>query len=95
MNAIILRSAGNSAFTAEKPKPVIENPDEVLVRVQACGLCATDLKMYKGEYSGHLPVTPGHEFTGEVVEVGEKVTRFQIGDRVTADPNESCGASRL
>jgi L-iditol 2-dehydrogenase len=92
MKAIILKSTRNSVFVTDKPMPKIIDPDEILVRIQACGICATDLKMYKGEYSGYLPVTPGHEFTGEVVAVGEKVTKYVLGNRVTVDPNESCCA---
>ncbi len=92
MQAIILSDTRKSSFVTDKPMPVIVDPDDVIVKVQACGICATDLKMYRGEYSGCLPVTPGHEFTGEVVQIGPKVTQFKIGDRVTVDPNESCGA---
>lgn len=92
MKAIILQEPRKSVFVTDKVMPEITQPDEVLVKVQACGICATDLKMYRGEYSGNLPVTPGHEFTGEVVAVGSEVKGFKIGDRVTVDPNEACGA---
>ncbi|MGI5965558.1 MULTISPECIES: zinc-dependent alcohol dehydrogenase family protein [Anaerotruncus] len=91
MKAIVLEAPRRSVAVADKPMPEI-GPDEVLIQVQACGICATDLKMFKGEYSGCLPVTPGHEFTGRAVKVGDKVTRIKAGDRVVADPNESCGA---
>lgn len=92
MKAIILKDTRQSEYVTDKPMPRIVDPDEVLVKIQACGICATDLKMFRGEYSGVLPVTPGHEFTGVVAQVGEKVTQFKPGDRVTVDPNESCGA---
>ncbi len=71
--------------------PVI-GPEEVLIKVKSCGICGTDYSIYIGEYSHEfLPLIPGHEFSGEIVEVGEKVVGFQKGDKVTADINVSCG----
>jgi 2-desacetyl-2-hydroxyethyl bacteriochlorophyllide A dehydrogenase len=66
-------------------------PDEVVVRVAACGLCGTDLHIYRNEYLSHFPVIPGHEFGGVIVEAGRDVTGLQVGDRVTVDPNLYCG----
>jgi 2-desacetyl-2-hydroxyethyl bacteriochlorophyllide A dehydrogenase len=63
---------------------------EVLVRVAACGICGTDVHIFRGEYLGTYPVVPGHEFAGEVVAVGSDVRRFRIGDRVTVEPNIAC-----
>lgn len=91
MKAILLKAPRNSEFITDKPMPKITDSEDVLIKVKACGLCATDLKMYKGEYSGRFPVIPGHEFSGEVVAVGSKVSQFKPGDHVTVDPNESCG----
>ncbi|HQK83112.1 MAG TPA: zinc-dependent alcohol dehydrogenase family protein [Atribacter sp.] len=71
----------------EKPVP---QKDEVLIRVKAVGICGTDIHILKGEYFSDFPLIAGHEFSGEVVEVGEEVTQFQPGDRVTADPNIFC-----
>jgi 2-desacetyl-2-hydroxyethyl bacteriochlorophyllide A dehydrogenase len=65
--------------------------DEVIVRVAASGLCGTDVHIYHNEYMSDFPVVPGHEFAGVVTEVGEEVTDFRPGDRVTADPNLYCG----
>jgi len=70
-----------------EPKPL---PHEVLIRVKAAGICGTDIHILKGEYFQDFPIVAGHEFSGEVVEVGEKVTQFRLGDRVTADPNIFC-----
>lgn len=69
------------------PKP---GPGEVLIKVAAAGICGTDVHIYHGEYEATYPIIPGHEFSGSVSEVGEGVKRFQIGDRVTADPNVPC-----
>jgi len=70
------------------PKP---KDDEVLIKVAACGICGTDLKLYKGQYRAKMPVVLGHEYAGEIVEVGRGVRNLRAGDRVVSDPNESCG----
>ena len=73
------------------PQPTM-GPDDLLIQVKAAGICGTDIHILKGEYPfARLPMVPGHEFSGEVVAVGAKVTRFKPGDRVTADPNIPCG----
>ncbi len=71
-----------------KPEP---GPTDLLVKVEACGLCGSDRHMFKGEYPTALPVTLGHEFAGIVEAVGAKVKEFAPGARVTGDPNISCG----
>ncbi|NLJ39925.1 MAG: zinc-dependent alcohol dehydrogenase family protein, partial [Candidatus Atribacteria bacterium] len=71
----------------EKPIP---QKDEVLIRVKAVGICGTDIHILKGEYFSEFPLIAGHEFSGEVAEVGKEVTQFRPGDRVTADPNIFC-----
>ncbi len=63
---------------------------EVVIRVRASGICGTDIHIYRGEYLGEYPVIPGHEFSGEVVEVGKNVSRFRPGDRVAVEPNICC-----
>ncbi len=68
--------------------------NEILVEVKACGVCGTDVHIYHGE-RGSAEVTPpivlGHEFSGIVVEIGEEVNNFKVGDKVTVDPNIYCG----
>ena len=71
------------------PKP---HKTDVLIKVKACGVCGTDNALYRGEYPGNYPVVIGHEFSGDVIEVGEDVTKFTAGDRVTVDPNKVCHA---
>jgi D-arabinitol dehydrogenase (NADP+) len=65
-------------------------PGQVLIKVAAAGICGTDIHIYHGEYEATYPITPGHEFSGTVAAVGAGVTRFQAGERVTADPNIPC-----
>jgi len=72
------------------PVPV-PGDDEVLIKVNACGMCGTDLKLYNGQYSARTPVVPGHEYAGEIVAVGKAVKNAKVGQRVVSDPNESCG----
>ncbi|MDE0040488.1 MAG: alcohol dehydrogenase catalytic domain-containing protein [Candidatus Poribacteria bacterium] len=76
--------------TTEIPK---HGDDEVLLKVHSAGICGTDLHILKGEYGGYFPVIPGHEFSGEVVEVGKNVTRLVPGDRVTVHPGAGYGVS--
>jgi threonine dehydrogenase-like Zn-dependent dehydrogenase len=73
------------------PRP---GPDDLLVRVEACGICGSDRHMFRGEFPTALPVTLGHEFCGIVEAVGAGVTRVALGDRITADPNIACGFCR-
>ena len=71
------------------PEP---GPHDAVVRVHACGICGTDVHIFRGEYLGDYPVIPGHEAAGEVVQVGAEVTRFRVGDRVAIEPNIPCDA---
>ena len=82
--ARIERPGEATVVTAPDPLPGV---DDVLIRVHAAGICGTDLHIFKGEYEATYPLIPGHEFSGEVVAVGAHVLNFQVGDRVTADPN--------
>ncbi|MFC1959208.1 zinc-dependent alcohol dehydrogenase family protein [Chloroflexota bacterium] len=63
---------------------------DILIKVAASGICGTDLHIYHGEYEATYPIIPGHEFCGTVTAIGDQVTNFQVGDRVTADPNIPC-----
>lgn len=81
------------------PIPSIEE-NEVLVKVARCGICMTDVHMYKGSFPVKMPVILGHEFSGTIEKVGEKVTSYanltgqipiKIGDRVSAIPIINCG----
>lgn len=73
------------------PDPV-PGPDEVVIRVRACGLCGSDLHIYSGDRTVAYPRVLGHEFAGDVAAAGARVEDFAPGDRVTAEPNFSCRA---
>lgn len=77
----------------ESPEPALA-PGEVLLRVRACAICASDLHMYEeGHSSGVYPSGPiilGHEFAGEVARLGEGVSGWSVGDRVACEPSWHC-----
>ncbi len=85
MRAAVLE--GQRRFEIRDVPPPVIDKDEVLVRVQFCGICGSDLHIY------HLgiDVGPGHEFSGDVVEVGSEVRGLETGDRVAVEPRISCG----
>lgn len=90
MQAAVLTAPGRFALR-EVPRPE-PGPHEVLVRVRRCGLCGTDIHIYKGHYSAdRLPLIPGHEFAGHVAAIGSAVEGVAIGQAVTADINIGCG----
>ena len=67
-------------------------PDEVLVKVRASAICGSDLHIARGMHpSAPLPVTIGHEFSGDVAAIGENVHNVRIGERVTVEPCIVCG----
>jgi D-arabinitol dehydrogenase (NADP+) len=74
----------------DQPIPEIE-PDEVLMQIEACGLCGTDLHIHEGEFAPRFPLIPGHEFTGRLKQIGSAVHGLSEGDRVVANSNEACG----
>jgi L-iditol 2-dehydrogenase len=89
MKAIRLESVRN-LFTrdVEKPGPSV---NDVLIRIEASGVCGTDRHLYHGEFPCKPPVTLGHEFSGIIEAMGSSVSGFNLGDRITCDPNIPCG----
>lgn len=70
--------------------------DEVLIEIKAAGICGTDIHILHDEYPYWPPVILGHEFSGEVVEVGEQVSGYRVGDRVVGEPHtKACGRCEL
>jgi len=76
-----------------KLRPIRAN--EVLVKVRACGICGSDVEIYEGKSNeGRYdiqPFTPGHEWAGDVIEVGADIKTLKPGDRVTSDCVVACG----
>ncbi len=94
MNAVVKfqRGAGNVALM-EMPEPGC-GPNQVKIEVAFCGVCGTDLHVYHDTFPNYPPVILGHEFSGQVIEIGAEVGGIQIGDRVAVLPAAAviCGA---
>lgn len=85
---------GKKDLRIEEVKEPVPGYGEVLIKVHACGVCGTDVHIYEGdEGAAKSPAGTilGHEFSGEVKEIGEGVKRVKVGDRVCVDPNKLCG----
>jgi 2-desacetyl-2-hydroxyethyl bacteriochlorophyllide A dehydrogenase len=76
----------------EVARPVLQQPDDVVLRVEAAAICGSDIHLIQG-HMGALPVGTvlGHEFVGVVEEVGPAVTRFAVGDRAVGACTTACG----
>src|SRR3982751_1499548 len=85
MKALIFQ-APHKAVVTEIDDPQI-GPDEVLVKSHAVGICHSDFELYEGRYiiPVSYPIIPGHEWSGEVAEVGSAVTTLRRGDRVVGE----------
>jgi len=89
MKAAVIHDIGD--MKVEKVDVPQIKADEVLIKTKVCGICGTDVSMFRGRYLPVRPVIPGHEFSGEIVKAGESVGTIKVGDRVTVDENVSCG----
>ena len=95
MRAMILSKLGpvesNPLKLTEIDKHEIANPKEVLVKIEACGVCHSQLHSIEGDWENIgippvLPTVPGHEIVGKIVEVGSDVTKLKVGERVGITP---------
>ena len=90
MKALLLSQYKHLEMT-DLPVPRAE-PDEVLVRVAACGICGSDIHGYDGSSGRRIPpIVMGHEAAGRIAAIGSRVTGFAEGDRVTFDSTIYCG----
>lgn len=86
--AIVIPEPGQVRLeSVPEPTP---GPDEIVIRVEACGICGTDLRIQAGEFLARYPVTPGHELSGTVVEAGPRVRNLVPGTPVAVNPNLPC-----
>lgn len=91
MRAVRFDAFGRRPALVEIPAPACP-PRGAVIEVHATGVCRSDWHAWQGhDDTVHLPHVPGHEFAGVVAEVGEEVTRFAVGDRVTAPFILACG----
>lgn len=85
---------GNGKFEAGDEVSVKPKADEVRIRIHYCGICGTDYHIANGDLDGRIAEFPriiGHEASGEIVETGEAVSKWKIGDRVVIRPLKACG----
>ena len=95
MRAMVLSKLGpvesNPLKLTEIDRHEIANPKEILVKIEACGVCGSQLHSIEGDWKDigippTLPTVPGHEVVGKIVEVGSNVTKFKVGERVGITP---------
>ena len=90
MRAVTFQAPGE-VRVEERPEPALESPSDAVVRVEATGVCGSDLHIYHGRVKIEPGFTIGHEFVGTVVEAGPSVTRVKTGDRVLGCFHTACG----
>lgn len=92
MNAIIFQDIGKWGFE-KRPIPSVQKTNDVLVRMEACSICGTDVHVLSDPpgFAGTKGIILGHECVGEVLEVGASVTSLTPGDKVVLIPNIYCG----
>tara|TARA_B100000029_G_scaffold175917_1_gene173167 strand:+ start:4598 stop:5632 length:1035 start_codon:yes stop_codon:yes gene_type:complete len=95
MRAMVLKELGPVETKPLKltdiPKHQIKTPNELLIRIEACGVCHSQLHGIEGDWKDigippTLPTVPGHEIVGKVEQIGKGVTKFSVGDRVGITP---------
>ena len=104
MKALVAYGLGDYRLELDYPVPEC-GPDDIIIKTEACGICAGDLKCMHGAamFWGdevqpryvEPPFIPGHEFLGHIVKMGENVSGFSVGDRITADQIVPCGTCRF
>lgn len=93
MKSLVIETA-NKYSIADKPMPEV-NDDDVLVKVAYAGICGSDMHIIHGQNPFvSYPRTNGHEFSGEIVQVGKNVSDLTVGQHVVVDPVINCGECR-
>jgi 2-desacetyl-2-hydroxyethyl bacteriochlorophyllide A dehydrogenase len=91
VRAVTFQEPGRIALE-ERPEPETRASDDAVVRVEATGICGSDLHIYHGRIKMEPGFVIGHEFVGTVLEAGDAVTRVGVGDRVLGCFHTACGA---
>jgi alcohol dehydrogenase len=91
VRAVTFQEPGRIALE-ERPEPEPLAPDDAVVRVEATGICGSDLHIYHGRVKIEPGFVIGHEFVGTVVAAGDAVTRVDVGDRVLGCFHTACGS---
>lgn len=94
MKALVKKEAGVGLTMMEVPKPII-NDNEVLIKIRKSSICGTDVHIWNwdgwAQKTIPLPLVIGHEYVGEIVELGKSVKGFQVGQRVSGEGHITCG----
>jgi len=94
MKTLVLTGIRKMEMT-ERPKPLLKNADDVLIRIKTVGVCGSDIHYFTegkiGTQVVEFPFAVGHECSGIIEEVGSSVTRVKPGDLVAVDPSIHCG----
>jgi 2-desacetyl-2-hydroxyethyl bacteriochlorophyllide A dehydrogenase len=88
MRALVIEKPGEAKVKTVPVPPV--GDFDVRIKIKACGICGTDVHVFRGDYLGGYPIIPGHEYSGVIDEVGKNVTRLKVGDHVAIEPNICC-----
>ena len=93
MEALVKMKHGRGFMAIKEVKNPEPDNNEVLIKIKAAGICGSDVHFYDGSLTHCLPpVILGHEFSGEIIQVGDAVTRFSPNDRVVSEPHKGgCG----
>jgi (R,R)-butanediol dehydrogenase/meso-butanediol dehydrogenase/diacetyl reductase len=90
MKALVFKEIGKISLETI-PVPKITEPSQVLIKVAACGICGTDIKILQGKHAYKNNTVLGHEFNGMIEEIGSGVTTLKAGERVAIDNSLRCG----
>jgi threonine 3-dehydrogenase len=97
MKALVKLKAETGIWMTDVPEPVMGHND-VLIKIKKTAICGTDIHIYNwdnwAELNVPVPLTVGHEFVGEIVDIGNEVNGFKIGDRVSGEGHIACGHCR-
>jgi threonine 3-dehydrogenase len=97
MKALVKAKSEPGLWMREVPEPICGHND-VIVKISKTAICGTDLHIYNwdawSQKTIQVPTIIGHEFVGQVVEVGTEVTGVQVGDRVSGEGHITCGHCR-
>lgn len=97
MRSLVKAKAEQGIWMEETPKPEI-GPNDVLIKVKKTGICGTDVHIFKwddwAQRTIPVPMVVGHEYVGEIAEIGSEVKEFKIGDRVSGEGHIVCGVCR-
>jgi L-iditol 2-dehydrogenase len=96
MKALVKTAPGEGNLALQEIAEPRLGPDDVLIRIRAVGVCGTDVSILHGSYRTTTPIVIGHEFSGEIADIGSAVSTWKVGDRVVVENTAgACGTCEL